>query len=170
MHANRPERDRPAALSLTPSDSTQVFADAAAYTASLPEESSLDREGCGAMVEPGVFITRVLDRLERPWRAILLARALSRASFGSGQAMDLLCPPSQTTVRWREQFGRMLIEALLWGGLSLRRTAARFPMSLLMRGSSSGKVTNGLDARPGRTPRRHRTARAAVSPRPADGR
>jgi hypothetical protein len=45
MYANRPERDRPAPMSLTTSDSTQVFADAAAYTASVPEESSLDREG-----------------------------------------------------------------------------------------------------------------------------
>src|SRR5262249_49743218 len=30
-------------------------------------------------------------------------------------AMDILCAPSQTTGRWREQFGRMLIEALSCG-------------------------------------------------------
>ena len=30
-------------------------------------------------------------------------------------AMDLLCAPSQTTPRWREQFGRMLIEAMACG-------------------------------------------------------
>jgi glycosyltransferase involved in cell wall biosynthesis len=30
-------------------------------------------------------------------------------------AMDVLCAPSQTTVRWREQFGRMLIEAFSCG-------------------------------------------------------
>jgi glycosyltransferase involved in cell wall biosynthesis len=30
-------------------------------------------------------------------------------------AMDLLCAPSQTTPRWREQFGRMLIEAFACG-------------------------------------------------------
>jgi len=30
-------------------------------------------------------------------------------------AMDLLCAPSQTTRRWREQFGRMLIEAMACG-------------------------------------------------------
>ena len=29
--------------------------------------------------------------------------------------MDLLCAPSQTTPRWREQFGRMLIEAMACG-------------------------------------------------------
>jgi len=30
-------------------------------------------------------------------------------------AMDLLCAPSQTTTRWREQFGRMLVEAAACG-------------------------------------------------------
>ena len=30
-------------------------------------------------------------------------------------AMDLMCAPSQTTARWREQFGRMLIEAMACG-------------------------------------------------------
>jgi glycosyltransferase involved in cell wall biosynthesis len=29
--------------------------------------------------------------------------------------MDLLCAPSLTTARWREQFGRMLIEAFACG-------------------------------------------------------
>ena len=30
-------------------------------------------------------------------------------------AMDILCAPSRTTTRWREQFGRMLIEAMACG-------------------------------------------------------
>jgi glycosyltransferase involved in cell wall biosynthesis len=30
-------------------------------------------------------------------------------------AMDVLCAPSQSTPRWREQFGRMLIEAFACG-------------------------------------------------------
>ena len=30
-------------------------------------------------------------------------------------AMDLLCAPSETTSRWREQFGRMLVEAMACG-------------------------------------------------------
>jgi glycosyltransferase involved in cell wall biosynthesis len=30
-------------------------------------------------------------------------------------AMTVLCAPSQTTARWREQFGRMLIEAMACG-------------------------------------------------------
>jgi glycosyltransferase involved in cell wall biosynthesis len=31
------------------------------------------------------------------------------------RAMDLLCAPSRTTKRWKEQFGRMLIEAMACG-------------------------------------------------------
>jgi phosphatidyl-myo-inositol dimannoside synthase len=30
-------------------------------------------------------------------------------------AMDVLCAPSQTTRQWREQFGRMLVEAFACG-------------------------------------------------------
>jgi glycosyltransferase involved in cell wall biosynthesis len=85
-----------------------------------------------------VFLTRVLDRLERPWRAIFVGSGPleselrkwaghygDRVRIETGvahadvaehlNAMDLLCAPSQTTVRWREQFGRMLIEALSCG-------------------------------------------------------
>jgi glycosyltransferase involved in cell wall biosynthesis len=84
------------------------------------------------------FLTRVLDRLNRPWRAILVGsgpleadlRAWSRAYGDRVQletmvrhdevpaylnAMDVLCAPSQTTAHWREQFGRMLIEAFACG-------------------------------------------------------
>jgi glycosyltransferase involved in cell wall biosynthesis len=31
------------------------------------------------------------------------------------RAMDVLCAPSRTTARWKEQFGRMLIEAMACG-------------------------------------------------------
>jgi glycosyltransferase involved in cell wall biosynthesis len=41
-------------------------------------------------------------------------------------AMDMLCAPSQTTERWREQFGRMLIEA--------------FASGVAVIGSSSGEI------------------------------
>src|SRR5262245_11281016 len=85
-----------------------------------------------------VFLTRVLDRLERPWRAIFVGSGPLESELRkwAGQygdrvrietgvahggvaeylnARDLLCAPSQTTARWREQFGRMLIEALACG-------------------------------------------------------
>jgi glycosyltransferase involved in cell wall biosynthesis len=80
----------------------------------------------------------VLDRLKAPWRALFVGsgplepklrewsrRHGDRVRLQSGishddvpaylNAMDVLCAPSQTTVRWREQFGRMLIEAFSCG-------------------------------------------------------
>jgi glycosyltransferase involved in cell wall biosynthesis len=84
------------------------------------------------------MLMRVLDGLTAPWRALLvgagpLEPALRAWAERHGQrvrvctnvghdavpqylnAMDLLCAPSQTTARWREQFGRMLIEAFACG-------------------------------------------------------
>ena len=83
-------------------------------------------------------LTTALDRLKTPWRALFVGsgplesnlRAWSR-QYGDRvrvqngvshdevpaylNAMDLLCAPSQTTPRWREQFGRMLIEGFASG-------------------------------------------------------
>lgn len=79
------------------------------------------------------LLTAALDRLRVPWRALFVGsgplgeslRAWA-APYGARvaivaaahdeipawlNAMDLLCAPSQTTRVWREQFGRMLIEA-----------------------------------------------------------
>ena len=54
-------------------------------------------------------------RLRHPSRV----RAVTGVSHddipGYLNAMDLLCAPSRTTARWREQFGRMLIEAMACG-------------------------------------------------------
>jgi glycosyltransferase involved in cell wall biosynthesis len=84
------------------------------------------------------FLMRVLDGTVSPWRALFvgggpqepLLRAWA-ARFGDKvrivvgvpheevpaylNAMDLLVAPSQTMPRWREQFGRMLIEAFACG-------------------------------------------------------
>jgi glycosyltransferase involved in cell wall biosynthesis len=89
--------------------------------------------------EKGVeLLTRVLDRLSVPWRALLVgagplegalrswaARHGDRARVCTGVthddvprhlcAMDVLCSPSQTTPHWREQFGHMLVEAFACG-------------------------------------------------------
>jgi len=77
---------------------------------------------------------RVLDRVKTPWRALFVGSgpldadvrkwaqpygdrvrvetAVNHADVpGYLNAMDLLVAPSRTTTRWREQFGRMLIEA-----------------------------------------------------------
>ena len=79
-----------------------------------------------------------LAAIQRPWRALLVGsgpllpelfswaaaygdrvRIESRATHDRVpdllNAMDVLCAPSQTTTAWREQFGRMLIEAFACG-------------------------------------------------------
>ena len=79
-----------------------------------------------------------LERLSMPWRALFVGDGPGRgdierfAAPRAGQvriiadaahddvprwlnAMDVLCAPSVTTERWREQFGRMLVEAMACG-------------------------------------------------------
>jgi glycosyltransferase involved in cell wall biosynthesis len=89
--------------------------------------------------EKGVpLLMRTLDGLRPPWRALFvgagpLEPALrewartrpDRVRILTGvkhddvprylNAMDILCAPSQTTPGWREQFGRMLVEAFACG-------------------------------------------------------
>jgi glycosyltransferase involved in cell wall biosynthesis len=83
-------------------------------------------------------LMQALDGARHPWRALFVGggpMAGELAAFGSAHpgrvrvltdvahndvpdhltAMDLMCAPSQTTARWREQFGRMLIEAMACG-------------------------------------------------------
>jgi glycosyltransferase involved in cell wall biosynthesis len=89
--------------------------------------------------EKGVELLRkVLERLNTPWRALFVGGGPLEASlraWGERQgdrvrvvtgvpharvpralnAMDVLCAPSQTTPRWKEQFGRMLVEGFACG-------------------------------------------------------
>ncbi|HVG62882.1 MAG TPA: glycosyltransferase family 4 protein [Hyalangium sp.] len=89
--------------------------------------------------EKGVELLRkVLERLTIPWRALFVGGGPLEASlraWGDRQgdrvrvvtgvpharvprvlnAMDVLCAPSQTTPRWKEQFGRMLAEGFACG-------------------------------------------------------
>lgn len=83
-------------------------------------------------------LTQALERCVEPWRAMFLGGGPLEAflktwaqRYGDRvrvvpavphaeipvflNAMDLLCAPSQTTPRWREQFGRVLIEAFACG-------------------------------------------------------
>jgi glycosyltransferase involved in cell wall biosynthesis len=83
-------------------------------------------------------LLRALSRSRAPWRALFVGggpleaelhrfarRYPKRVCVRTGvshdgvpaylNAMDVLCAPSQTTSRWREQFGRMLIEAMACG-------------------------------------------------------
>ena len=79
-----------------------------------------------------------LERISHPWRALFIGAGPERkriealAARAPGyvriigdakhddmpawmNAMDVLCAPSRTTPGWREQFGRMLIEAMACG-------------------------------------------------------
>jgi glycosyltransferase involved in cell wall biosynthesis len=80
----------------------------------------------------------VLDQLDTPWRAIFVGGGSNEAELRAWaarngdrvrvvigvphdgvpaylNAMDILAAPSQTTLHWREQFGRMLVEAFACG-------------------------------------------------------
>jgi glycosyltransferase involved in cell wall biosynthesis len=89
--------------------------------------------------EKGIdLLSRALEGLSTPWHALFVgggsceaqlrtfaARHPSRVRVITGvqhgdvprwlNAMTVLCAPSQTTPSWREQFGRMLIEAMACG-------------------------------------------------------
>jgi glycosyltransferase involved in cell wall biosynthesis len=83
-------------------------------------------------------LTQALDSIPAPWRALFIGggpmeKALREWGRRHGSrvrivtevkhdqvpaylnAMDVLCAPSQTTTNWREQLGRMLIEAFACG-------------------------------------------------------
>ncbi len=64
----------------------------------------------------GSLVARIESlRLQHPSR-VRLARDAGHSDMPAYlRAMDLLCAPSRTTARWKEQFGRMLIEAMACG-------------------------------------------------------
>ena len=97
------------------------------------------------------MLIEALERVATPWRALFVGsgplepmlsawsrrhanrvRIVTNARHGDVpaylNAMDVLCAPSRTTTRWREQFGRMLIEA--------------FASGVAVIGSSSGEIPN----------------------------
>jgi glycosyltransferase involved in cell wall biosynthesis len=89
--------------------------------------------------EKGLGLLRnVLDRLKPPWRALFVGGGPEESALRSWaerhgdrvrvctdvphdrvpaylNAMDVLCAPSQTTATWKEQFGRMVVEAFASG-------------------------------------------------------
>jgi glycosyltransferase involved in cell wall biosynthesis len=101
--------------------------------------------------EKGVELLRgVLERLTTPWRALFVGggpmeqslrawaeRQGGRARVVTGvpharvpqvlNAMDVLCAPSQTTPRWKEQFGRMLAEGFACGVPVLTSDSGEIP-------------------------------------------
>jgi glycosyltransferase involved in cell wall biosynthesis len=84
------------------------------------------------------LLMRVLDRLQTPWRALFIGTGPMETTLQTWanrhpdhvricttvkhddvpqylNAMDVLCAPSQTMPHWKEQFGRMLVEAFACG-------------------------------------------------------
>jgi glycosyltransferase involved in cell wall biosynthesis len=104
--------------------------------------------------EKGVaFLLSVLDRTPGAWRALIVGGGSLDAevrAWGARHgdrvrivpavmhdevplylnAMDILCAPSQTTVQWREQLGRMIIEAFACGVAVLGSDSGEIPFTI----------------------------------------
>jgi glycosyltransferase involved in cell wall biosynthesis len=104
--------------------------------------------------EKGVsLMMAALDATRSPWRALLVgggpmegqvrawaAKHGDRVRFVPAvthdevplhlNAMDALCAPSQTTPRWREQVGRMIIEAFACGVAVLGSDSGEIPFTI----------------------------------------
>ncbi|WP_338870459.1 glycosyltransferase family 4 protein [Myxococcus stipitatus] len=99
------------------------------------------------------LLMEALGQLQTPWRALFAgggpmepelrawaARHADRVRILTGvphdrvprvlNAMDVLCAPSQTTPRWKEQFGRMLSEAFACGVPVLGSDSGEIPHTM----------------------------------------
>ncbi|MCE9672341.1 glycosyltransferase family 4 protein [Myxococcus stipitatus] len=99
------------------------------------------------------LLMEALDTLQTPWRALFVgggpleeglrgwaSKHGDRVRVVTGvphagvpralNAMDVLCAPSQTTPRWKEQFGRMLVEAFACGVPVLGSDSGEVPHTL----------------------------------------
>ena len=103
------------------------------------------------VAQKGVLdLCAALERLSTPWKALFVGggplqpelerfaaahpgrvHVENRATHGDVprwlNAMTVLCAPSRTTTRWREQFGRMLIEAMACGVPVLASDSGEIP-------------------------------------------
>ncbi len=141
---DRPGYDRPHLLSPLGVDTTIFSPNPSARAAALAKLDWQDN-GPPVVGYVGRFVTakglpllmRALDAAQTPWRALFLGAGklegeLRRWAARHGDrvrilrvphrevpahlnVMDVLCAPSQTTTAWREQFGRMLVEAFACG-------------------------------------------------------
>jgi glycosyltransferase involved in cell wall biosynthesis len=83
-------------------------------------------------------------------------------------AMDLLCAPSETTAKWREQFGRMLIEAMACGVPVVASRSGEIPHVVGHAGVTvperdTGAWTRALDGLLGAPERRRELADAGLA-------
>ncbi len=142
---------------IPPGVDTRVFAPDAAGRADVRRARGWDDEtpvvgflGRFVAAKGLDILTAALRRIEAPWRALfvgggddraaidaLAASFPGRVSIATGvahrhvpqylNAMDLLCAPSRTTPAWREQFGRMLTEAMACGVPVLASRSGEIP-------------------------------------------
>jgi glycosyltransferase involved in cell wall biosynthesis len=99
------------------------------------------------------LLARALEAVRAPWRALLVGggpleaelrawaakfpdRARVCTTVGHAEvprylnAMDVLAAPSRTTPRWKEQFGRMLVEAMACGVAVVGSNSGEIPFVL----------------------------------------
>ncbi len=111
-------------------------------------------------------LMRILDATRSPWRALFVgggplepalrawgARWSDRVRVATEvphddvpmylNAMDLLCAPSQTTAHWREQQGRMLVEAFACGVPVVGSDSGEIPVIV----GNAGRVVSEDDER-----------------------
>ena len=82
----------------------------------------------GLFVGGGALQTDLERFRDRHPRRVHIANSVSHADVPQWlNAMTVLCAPSRTTPRWREQFGRMLIEAMACGVPVVATTSGEMP-------------------------------------------
>ena len=134
-YANKPSRLGPLGVDV------KLFRADPAARRQVREELGWDAEGPPVVGFVGRFVPekgldllmRVLDRVRAPWRALFIGGGVVEPEIRAWMngkkdrvrivtvphdrvppylnAIDLLCAPSKTRKNWREQFGRMLVEA-----------------------------------------------------------
>jgi len=136
-------------------------------------------------------LQRALEATHEPWRALFVgggplqpeltafaAAHPGRVHVATGvthdevpgylSAMDLLCAPSETTAKWREQFGRMLVEAMACGVPVIASRSGEIPHVVGAAGVTvperdSAAWTRALDELLGAPERRRELAAAGLA-------
>lgn len=137
------------------------------------------------------MLMRSLDGMRMPWRAVFVGDGPMRTSMQQWaaahgdrvrictdvrhdevppyvNAMDLLVAPSLTTPRWREQFGRMLIEAMACGVPVVGSDSGEIPhvidrAGLVVREGDAAAWTGALETLLESPDRRRELGRAGLS-------